>query len=272
MTKSIIAAFIVIASLAMIIPSAILVQQQTQAQTKDLPLQTFQDENHIVITITKNGEPPQGPIVILPPSPGNENGTILTPGENSTAENPGNVTVISPGGNVTEIPGNITAAGNDTVIIAPPDRNITETPGNVTVIDPPRPPVVNETVPAPCTCNQTQPSIPPVIVTPAPGQNVTTGEQPPLPQPPITNNSGSNQTSPIGNETTPSPPTQSQLPPDNQTGNTGGNETQSTNSTITTSTTNSTNSTTTPVSMMAFPGFHITSVNYVGPNSQWLKK
>lgn len=270
--KSVLAITAVLTTVMTLIAVPTLIGIRSQAQTPTqvsntgdhLPVHTVQTDDLIVTTVTKHGAAPEGPIIVVPPTEGHENGTIITPGENITVGNPGNVTVILPGGNVTEIPGNVTSIGNDTVIIAPPDRNITETPGNVTIIDPPRPPVVNETVPAPCTCNQTQPSIPPVIVTPAPGQNVTTGEQPPLPQPPITNNSGSNQTSPIGNETTTTPPAQPQLPADNQTGNTGGNETQSPN--------NSTGNSTTPVSMMAFPGFHITSVNYVGPNSQWLKK
>lgn len=283
-TKAMITGFIIVATLTMVIPTYAI----SNAKAESLPLQTFQDENHIVITITKNGEPPQGPIVIIPPQPGsgNENGTIITPGENVTAENPGNVTVITPGGNVTEIPGNITNAGNDTIIIAPPDRNITETPGNVTVIDPPRPPVVNETPATPCTCNQTQPSIPPVTITPAPGQNVTTLPHPsenatipippPQPLPPVSNNSGSNQTNPSGNETAGFPGAGAgagQLPPNNQTGNTGSNETQ---------TNPGTNSTQPepphpqqlPASYNIFPGFHITAVNYNynGPNSEWLKK
>ena len=260
----------------------------THSNTGDhLPVHTVQDDRFIVTTVTKSGEPPTGPIVIVPPEPGKPgNGTIITPGENITVGNPGNVTVISPGGNITEVPGNVTNVGNDTVIIAPPDRNITETPGNVTVIDPPRPPVANETPAAPCTCNQTNQApapIPPVTITPAPGQNVTTLPHPaenatiPQPLPPAENNSGSNQTTnPSGNNETAGFPGAGagQLPPNNQTGNPGSNETQTGSPSVNATQPEPPHAQQLPAAYNIFPGFHITAVsyNYNGPNSEWLKK
>lgn len=188
-----------------------------------LPVNTVQDHQFIVTTVTKGDAAPEGPIIVIPPTnqSGNENGTIIAPGENSTVTNPGNITIIQPGGNITEVSGNdtITPIDNETIVIAPPDRNITEVPigpdENITVIGPP---IKNETQPpataAPCACNNvTQQPLPPVLVTPAPGQNVetnnpvlgqptdnqTTGNNethvtPPLPMPPVnTNASNSNQ-------------------------------------------------------------------------------
>lgn len=153
-----------------------------------LPTSVFQDDKQIVTIVTKSGEAPKGPVVVVPNPEGGKNGTIITPGDNKTAEN-GNVTIIEPNGNVTEVHGgNVTVVDNNTVVVAPPDRNVTTTPGNVTVIDPPAP-AKNETGNNnnnnTCTCqNQTTPSgngsIPPVQITPAPGQNVT-----------ISNNNGS---------------------------------------------------------------------------------
>lgn len=222
-----------------------------------LPVHTVQDDRFIVTTVTKSGEPPTGPVIIIPPEPGQPgNGTIITPGENITTENPGNITIISPGGNITELPGNITNVGNDTVIITPPDRNVTETPGNVTVISPPL--GGNETVPAPCTCqNQTvqQPpvTIPPVIISPAPGQNVTT-----TPQPPAANNI----------TTQPLPPV---TEGSNQTGNTTGNETQ-TNPINNATNAEPPHAAQLPASLSIMPQFHQMNVKYVynGVNNQWL--
>lgn len=162
-------------------------------------IQGVDDGNHTVITITKNGTEPTGPVIVVPPKPGenntqHENGTILTP----PADN--NTVIIIDNGTVTEIPdGNVTHIDNGTVIISDENRTITETPGNVTVIDPPK---ENQTAPsantsAPCSCqnqtsgNVTQQPIPPVVVTPAPGQNVTTSEQPPA-IPPADNQSQTN--------------------------------------------------------------------------------
>ena len=174
-----------------------------------LPVQTFQDDHEIVTVVTKSQKPTEGPIIVIPPKPGEDNSTILTPGENITAENPGNITIIKPDGNVTEIEnGNVTQPDNETIIIAPPDRNITETPGNVTVIDPPAP----AQLPAekPCTCNQTPASsIPPVRVMPAPGQNITTINPPqisqlptfPPAQPPTSNQSPTESNNTGGNNT-----------------------------------------------------------------------
>lgn len=241
-------------------------------QSGHLPVTTVQDENHIVTTVTKSGNAPTGPIIIIPPAEGTgDNGTILTPGENVSSGVPENITIISPGGNITEVPGNITNIGNDTVIIAPPDRNITETPGNVTIIDPPTAttlPVIPGTTPANnCTCNQ---PIPPVMVTPAPGQNITTGEQP------QGNQSTTTPSTPafpphIQQLPTNTPPQIQQLPvlpgPTNPASNPGSNETQTNPSN------NSTNSTT-PVSSSSpfFPGLHVSSINYNGVNDQWLRK
>ena len=170
-----------------------------------LPVQTFQDDHEIVTVVTKSQKPTEGPIIVIPPKPGEDNSTILTPGENITAENPGNITIIKPDGNVTEIEnGNVTQPDNETIIIAPPDRNITETPGNVTVIDPP----VATQLPAekPCTCNQTPASsIPPVRVMPAPGQNITTINPPQISQlptfPPAANQSPTESNNTGGNNT-----------------------------------------------------------------------
>lgn len=242
----------------------------TPVGTEDhLPVTTVQDEHHIVTTVTKNGEAPTGPIVIIPPEPDkpNDNGTIITPAENITAENPGNITIISPGGNVTELPGNITTVGNDTVIITPPDRNVTETPGNVTVISPPLT-NGNETAAAtPCTCqNQTvsQQPIPPVLITPAPGQNVTTNA-PVVEQP---GGAHGNETFPATNATNPSQP---ELPANNQTSNTGSNATQ------TNPANNNTNTATQlPASVIQsspfLPGYNIHNIAYHGVNNQYLNK
>lgn len=248
-----------------------------------LPVHTTQDDTHIITTVTKKGEAPTGPIVIIPPEPDkpNDNGSIITPAENITAENPGNITIISPGGNVTELPGNITNVGNDTVIIAPPDRNITEVPvtpnENITVIGPPHPehPIVlppNETNTAgqPCTCNQTvsQQPIPPVLITPAPGQNVTTNA-PVLEQP---GGAHGNETFPTNNATNPAtPPVQPELPANNQTSNTGSNATQ------TNPAGNNTNTATQlPASVIQsspfLPGYNIHNIAYNGVNNQYLNK
>lgn len=233
---------------------------ETVANGDHLPVHTTQDDRLIITTVTKSGEPPTGPVIILPPEPGKDNGTIVTPDENITAENPGNITIISPGGNVTELPGNITNVGNDTVIITPPDRNVTETPGNVTVISPPL--GGNETVP-PCTCqNQTQPqpptTIPPVIISPAPGQNITQ-----VPQPPAANNI----------TTQPLPPV---TEGSNQTGNTTGNETQTgpINNATNSNSTEPPHATQLPASLSILPQFHTSNVKYVynGVNTQWLNR
>ena len=144
-----------------------------------LPTNVFQDNGQIVVTITKDGQPIDGPVVVVPPTEPGGNGTIITPGDNTTGDG-GNVTIIEPNGNVTEVPGgDVTVVDNSTVVIAPDDRNVTETPGNVTIIDPPQQPV--DAGNGTCTCqdqNGTSGSggggIPPVTVIPAPGQDVTT--------------------------------------------------------------------------------------------------
>jgi len=182
-------------------------------------IQTFQNDEHIVITITKagaNATKPTGPIVVIPPTELtnktggiNETGANTGPTENQTVSTPsapgaGNITTIEPGGNVTVVPlppnSNVTQIDNGTVIVAPPDRNITETPGNVTVIDPPPPVKAPE-----CPCKL---------------GNVTGG-----PLPPPNNVSGGIPAAPPGNATTPSPPM------------------TSTNATTTNSTTSSSNAT-----------------------------
>jgi hypothetical protein len=218
-----------LATLAMIIPSStIIAQVPTQlpvlpeANNNHLPVQTVQDDHLIITTVTKSGQAPEGPIIIIPPKPNEGNGTIITPGENVTENNPGNITIIQPGNNVTEIPnGNITRPDNGTIIITEPGRNITETPGNVTVIDPPRPTQLPVLPPATCQCqNQTnqQPAIPPVLITPAPGQNVTTQLPAPVPaeNTTTTNQNQTTITNPAGNTTTTET---NQTTTSNQTGN-----------------------------------------------------
>jgi hypothetical protein len=228
-----------------------------------LPVHTVQDDNYIVTTITKQGKAPEGPIVVIPGPGGSENGTIIAPGNNSTNEN---VTVITPGGNVTELPGNVTNVGNDTVIVAPPDRNVTETPGNVTVISPPLGNENQTTVPAPCTCNQTQPpaTIPPVLITPAPGQNVTTN--PPVVEQP--GGSHGNETFPANNATQPNPPAGAG---NNQTGNTGGNETQTNPANNNTNTATQLPASATVTSPF-LPGYNIHNISYKGVNNDFLNK
>jgi len=169
-------------------------------------IQTFQNKEHIVITITKagaNATKPSGPVIVIPPPElTNKTGGInqtegnTGPTENQTTSEPsapgaGNITAIEPGQNVTVIPmppnSNITQIDNGTVIIAPPDRNITETPGNVTVIDPPP-------VKAPeCPCKLGNITAPP-----------TAPAGPGLPLPPPNNVSGGIPAAPPGNATTPS--------------------------------------------------------------------
>lgn len=178
-------------------------------------IQTFQDRDHIVITISKNGTATQGPIIVIPPKPTTnattptsnnqteptkgQNATILVPAQNVTKPGEGNVTVITPGGNVTVLPGdsNVTKIDNGTLVVAPPDRNITETPGNVTVIDPaPAPPVSAEN--KTCTCqkassNATAPVAPPANETKAPAAtNETTS---------ATNSTTATTPTPSGNQT-----------------------------------------------------------------------
>jgi outer membrane lipoprotein-sorting protein len=106
-------------------------------------VQTVQNDNYIVITVTKAGaEAPSGPVVVVPAEPnatddgGLENGTIITPGE-PTEGNETDVIVIEPDGNVTQVPGNVTNIDNSTVIIAPTNQTVSETPGGVVVVDPP---------------------------------------------------------------------------------------------------------------------------------------
>jgi len=157
-------------------------------------IQTFQNKEHIVITITKagaNATKPTGPIVVIPPTEltnktggVNESGVSVGPSENQTVSEPSapgasNITTIEPSQNVTVIPmppkSNITQIDNGTIIIAPPDRNITQTPGNVTVIDPPAstpPPAQN------CTCAQHPPTAtttPPLSPPAAAAANQTAG-------------------------------------------------------------------------------------------------
>lgn len=283
--KSILGIAVALAAVITLASTPVLLRAQTATQlpvippatptTEDhLPVHTTQDDTHIITTVTKKGEAPTGPIVILPPSPDNENGTIITPDENITAENPGNITIISPGGNVTELPGNITNVGNDTVIIAPPDRNITEVPvtpnENITVIGPPHPehPIVlppNETnAGQPCTCN----APPPVLVTPAPGQNVTTN-------PPVTEQPGGahgNETFPATNATNPATPSQPELPANNQTSNTGSNATQTNPATNNTATQLPASISQTQSSPF-LPGYNIHNIAaYNGVNNQYLNK
>lgn len=142
-------------------------------------LRTAQNPDHIVILVSRNGAPPiDKPIVVIPPTHENENGTVIVPGENNTLPgNNENITIIEPGGNITQVPsGNITNEGNVTVI-APPDQNVTETPGNVTVVDPPAHPEHPIVVPPQnCTCQQKNETI---IVKPNPGQNTTISNEPP---------------------------------------------------------------------------------------------
>lgn len=172
LATAIIASIAIVTILTMVIPKAAIAQiesnngNSTLTRTNNeghLPTAIFQDNDKIVVAISKTGETPTGPIIIVPPVNGG-NGTIITPGENVTGGG-GNVTVIEPSGNVTEIPnGNVTVIDNETVVIAPPDRNITETPANVTVIDPPAP------VKPECGCNNGTVVVPPgnntVVVNP----------------------------------------------------------------------------------------------------------
>jgi len=159
-------------------------------------IQTVQDENHIAITITKSGAPPNGPVIIVPPGgEGGKNGTILTPGDNGTKNNTtntgsnvtaptsGNVTIIDQKGNITEVPnGNVTNVNNNTVVVAPVGQNVTVTPANVTVIDPPvkQPPVPT------CSCEQQNQTTTPV-----------NGPNPPAP--PLTPSNNTNGT--VSNKT-----------------------------------------------------------------------
>lgn len=252
------------------------------ANSDHLPVHTVQDDKAIVTTVTKSGNAPEGPVIVIPPGPaGGENGTIITPGENSTVENPGNITIITPGGNVTEIPGNVTEINNGTgIIIVPPEQNITEVPispsENITVIGPhPEHPIVlpNETNAGqgqPCTCSNQTTTIPPVLITPAPGQNVTTN-------PPVTEQPGGahgNETFPANNATQSNPPTGTGT---NQTGNTGSNETQ------TTPANNNTNTNTEPphatqlpasatVTSPFLPGYNIHNISYKPVNQDFLNK
>lgn len=240
---------VIAAIIAMMIPVTTLsqptiAQNETQTTNNDLPVSTFQDEHHIITTVTKSGEPPSGPIVIIPPNQTNTNGSVITPGDNNTVViDNGTVTevpasndtvIIQPDGNVTTVPdANVTVVDNSTVVIAPPDRNVTTIPDNITVIGPPAtelPPVKN------CTCQQQnnteqpvpgQPTIPPVQVIPAPGQNVTIN-QPENQTQPAENQT---QTNPVENQTTepvpfpPQPGNETNVPPivnppvTNQTGN-----------------------------------------------------
>jgi len=176
---SLFATILTIAAIASAIASLTTVMPLMQAATAQQPdfasIQTFQNKEHIVITITKagaNATKPTGPIIVIPPTEltnktggVNESGVSVGPSENQTVSEPSapgasNITTIEPSQNVTVIPmppkSNITQIDNGTIIIAPPDRNITETPGNVSVIDPPAPtpaqPAQN------CTCAQHPPA------------------------------------------------------------------------------------------------------------------
>jgi hypothetical protein len=195
-------------------------QNQTNTSNNHLPVNTVQNNEFIVTTVTKNGEhPPEGPIVILPP-------------ENNATNGEGNITQLPADSNVTH-------EGNDTVIIAPPDRNITEVPigpnENITIIGPPHQNESTQPAAPPCTCqnqtgNEQQKPIPPVIIAPAPGQNITQVSPPhvdnSLPTPPANaNNSGLHPAHPIV-----IPPTSNQ-PGSNNNGTVsqGGNQTASDN-------------------------------------------
>ncbi len=307
--KSILGIAVALAAVITLASTPVLLQIRAQTATQlpvippaepatgdHLPVHTVQDDDHIVTVVTKHGEAPTGPIVIIPPEPGKPgNGTIITPGGNVTVpagnetgnqgQNPGNITVIEPGGKVTEIPGNITNVGNDTIVIAPPDRNITEVPispaENITVIGPPHPehPIVlpNETnAGQPCTCNNQSATIPPVLITPAPGQNVTTN-------PPVVEQPGGahgNETFPANNATSPTTPPESNPPAatgSNQTSNTGGNETQTTPANNNTNT-EPPHATQLPASVIQsspfLPGYNIHNIAaaYNGVNNQYLNK
>ena len=167
MFSSIILAAIVVLSAISLSATSVMAQDQNTSISSMAggfaQITTTQTDNQIIITITKDTsftpptegeggtgtpETPDGPIIIIPDPGGSGNGTIITPGENTTLppegnitvpSQGGNVTIVEPGGNVTQIepPTNVTVIDNDTVVIAPPDQPVTETPGNVTVIDPP---------------------------------------------------------------------------------------------------------------------------------------
>jgi hypothetical protein len=121
--------------------------QTTSAQTETSTsisggfanVQTVQNDNHIIVTITKAGaEAPTGPIVI-PDVDAGDNGTIIVPDENVPAgENATDVIVIEPDGNVTTVPdGNVTNIDNSTVVVAPDNQTVSVTPGGVVVVDTP---------------------------------------------------------------------------------------------------------------------------------------
>lgn len=129
-------------------------------------VQTFQDDEHIVITVTKSGaeipEEPGAPVVIDPGD--NGSGVVVVPVENVTEPAPSeDVVIIEPNGNVTELPGNVTNIDNSTVIVAPENQTVTETPADVIVIDPPAcdcptaddEPVAEESEPIPPVTNDT---------------------------------------------------------------------------------------------------------------------
>lgn len=279
--KTLAIAIIAIATLTMILPISAM-SNAVKAQANPIlggvaNMETVNDGNHTVITITKNGTVAPGPIIVIPPTENNGtgNGTIIIPGENQSQ---GNVTVVEPAGNVTEVPhGNVTVVNNDTVVVTTDNSTVTPVPGNVTVITPPEP--------KPCACaNQTtqpatQPAstIPPVQVIPAPGQNVTINQAPiekqnqnqttPVPFPP----QPANETNPTNNQTNlpPQPPVTNQnqtspplVPANNQ------NQTQN----QTGQTGNATNNTQTVSASPFLPGFKISPISYNGVNNQWLSK
>lgn len=196
-----------------------------------LPTNVFQDDKTIVTTVTKNGQPSTGPVVVIPPGPeGGKNGTIIN---TNTTANQNTTVVIQPNGNITQVPNaNVTVVDNNTVVIAPVTDNVTTTPtnvtvitpnnetvtttpGNVTVVDPvvPTPPQpTNTTSNQTCSCQNNQTSggnvtIPPVVVTPAPGQEVTTNN--------ASNTGAGGTVAPQNNTNT--IPTNNQTNPNNQT-------------------------------------------------------
>jgi len=208
------------------------VTSSSAASSVATSITTFQNDTHIIITITKpQGKPnePLPPIVVIPPKtnettppvapPANETKanetTPVTPPSNETTtttpplvppvnenESQGGVTVneTQPGGqNITQVePG-----GNVTVVPLPPQSNVTTAQNGTVVIIAPPDRNVTETPgnvvvvdpPAPpqkCTC-QEQPPI---------GTNATTGNETKPVAPPINATSTSNQTVTHGNEST----------------------------------------------------------------------
>ena len=112
------------------------------AFNEDAVVKTFQDKDHIVVTVNKTGSAEE-PIEVR-----YQNGTVQIVVVNFPPKAPSKVTIVAQDGNTTQIQNaNITNINDSTIIVTSENRTVTTTPAGTVVIDPPA-----------CDCPQTLPT------------------------------------------------------------------------------------------------------------------